>query len=86
MDAGLDAPLVIAVDAEDGEDCGLVPELPFNPRLPDEVINPQDLVLILVVRSVNTDDMILEIVVIILFSWTDLEKRTFNRQRFKGQR
>ena len=86
MDAGLDAPLVVAVDAEDGEDGGLVPQLPFYPRLPDEVINPLDLVLILVVRSVNTDDMILEIVVIILFSRADLEKRTFNRQRFKGQR
>ena len=79
MDAGRDAPLVVAVDAQDGEDGGLVPELSSYPRLPDELINPQDFVLILVVRSVNTNDMILEIIVIILFSWTDLEERTINR-------
>ena len=65
-------PRVVVVDSQDREDHWLVEEIPVHPRVPDEVLHPFYLVKILIIRCIDTNDMIFKIVVIILPSWTDL--------------
>ena len=65
-------PRVVVVDSQDREDHWLVEEIPVQPRVPDEVLHPFYLVKILIIRCIDTNDMIFKIVVIILPSWTDL--------------
>ena len=58
VDGGSEAPLVVSVDAQSGENVWFVEKVPDRPSRPQQVLHPHDLVGVLVVGVVHTDNVL----------------------------
>lgn len=58
VDGGSEAPLVVSVDAQSGENVWFVEKVPDRPGRPQQVLHPHDLVGVLVVGVVHTDNVL----------------------------